>query len=382
MGKGEIARYEQFLLFPQCFQKDSFPGVPKGIIEWEWVICFVSEKRFQKELQFRMVGAIENADTKLLESLILSGVDPNARILLVKTPLTHALDQDEVCLEIVTTLLEGGADPNLSDFTPRCLAPLHVVALKGNLDAAEIIFNRSKNFNCDIEIRDRGGCTPLHFAARFGRLEMVQYLLKQSADIDSKDFTGCTALHRACEYPHFEVAKYLLESGHCVNARDNFNWTPLFYSVFFVHTLMVKLLLQYGADLSALDSHNNSVLSAVCFCQHSAVDFFPVQRIVSTSFDYYERTWAIPPQNLKDHLRHDDAYFLWDSDTRRLELLKVLINTGADPNLYRTDGMALMDYGGYSLISYPYFKQSCINPLPYDKMLDWSKLKQIADNIL
>ena len=23
MGKGEIARYEQFLLFPQCFQKTS-----------------------------------------------------------------------------------------------------------------------------------------------------------------------------------------------------------------------------------------------------------------------------------------------------------------------------------------------------------------------
>ena len=25
--KGEIARYEQFLLFPQCFQKACFPGV-------------------------------------------------------------------------------------------------------------------------------------------------------------------------------------------------------------------------------------------------------------------------------------------------------------------------------------------------------------------
>ena len=26
VGKGEIARYEQFLLFPQCFQKACFPG--------------------------------------------------------------------------------------------------------------------------------------------------------------------------------------------------------------------------------------------------------------------------------------------------------------------------------------------------------------------
>ena len=26
VGKGEIARYEQFLLYPQCFQKARFPG--------------------------------------------------------------------------------------------------------------------------------------------------------------------------------------------------------------------------------------------------------------------------------------------------------------------------------------------------------------------
>ena len=35
VGKGEIARYEQFLLFPQCFQKACFPGVSKGAIVWE-----------------------------------------------------------------------------------------------------------------------------------------------------------------------------------------------------------------------------------------------------------------------------------------------------------------------------------------------------------
>ena len=37
VGKGEIARYEQFLLFPQCFQKVCFPEASKGVIGWEWV---------------------------------------------------------------------------------------------------------------------------------------------------------------------------------------------------------------------------------------------------------------------------------------------------------------------------------------------------------
>ena len=37
VGKGEIAPYEQFFLFPQCFQKACFPGASKGVIVWEWV---------------------------------------------------------------------------------------------------------------------------------------------------------------------------------------------------------------------------------------------------------------------------------------------------------------------------------------------------------
>ena len=37
VGKGEIAHYEQFLLYPQCFQKACFPGASKGVIVWEWV---------------------------------------------------------------------------------------------------------------------------------------------------------------------------------------------------------------------------------------------------------------------------------------------------------------------------------------------------------
>ena len=39
VGKGEIARYEQFLLFQQYFQKVCFPGASKGVNVWEWVNC-------------------------------------------------------------------------------------------------------------------------------------------------------------------------------------------------------------------------------------------------------------------------------------------------------------------------------------------------------
>ena len=46
VGKGEIACYEQFLLFPQCFQKACFPRVSKGVIVWEWVNSLPHNHKF------------------------------------------------------------------------------------------------------------------------------------------------------------------------------------------------------------------------------------------------------------------------------------------------------------------------------------------------
>ena len=56
--KGEIAFYEQFLLFPQCFQKACFPGVSKGAIVWEWVNHIPFEcyrNTCHREIEFKWV---------------------------------------------------------------------------------------------------------------------------------------------------------------------------------------------------------------------------------------------------------------------------------------------------------------------------------------
>ena len=47
VGKREIARYEQFLLFPQCFQKACFPEASKGVIVWEWVKKMQRNRKLQ-----------------------------------------------------------------------------------------------------------------------------------------------------------------------------------------------------------------------------------------------------------------------------------------------------------------------------------------------
>ena len=55
MGKGEIARYEQFLLFPQCFQKACFPGASKGVIVWEWVKIAIVDNKLLSDIDIGLV---------------------------------------------------------------------------------------------------------------------------------------------------------------------------------------------------------------------------------------------------------------------------------------------------------------------------------------
>ena len=52
--KEEIARYKQFLPFPQCFQKACFQWASKGVIVWEWV-NFVVYKGFHIQMVLNFV---------------------------------------------------------------------------------------------------------------------------------------------------------------------------------------------------------------------------------------------------------------------------------------------------------------------------------------
>ena len=56
VGKGEIARFEEFLLFPQCFQKACFPGASKGVIVWEWVKVSYPKDWFLESPLFPLYG--------------------------------------------------------------------------------------------------------------------------------------------------------------------------------------------------------------------------------------------------------------------------------------------------------------------------------------
>lgn len=57
-----------------------------------------------------------------------------------------------------------------------------------------------------VNCRDLDGrhSTPLHFAAGYNRLAVVEYLLQHGADVQAKDKGGLVPLHNACSYGHYE----------------------------------------------------------------------------------------------------------------------------------------------------------------------------------
>ena len=74
--KEEIAHYEQFLLFPQCFQKVCFQRASEGITVWEWVkedivliLVLLSPLPNEKFLDWSKLKAFADDEIKVLKMM-------------------------------------------------------------------------------------------------------------------------------------------------------------------------------------------------------------------------------------------------------------------------------------------------------------------------
>ena len=104
------------------------------------------------------------------------------------------------------------------------------------------------------------GYPALHWAAKYGHLEVVKYLVGQGASLTATDNFGETALHIAAHFGHLEVVKYLVGQGASLTATDNFGETALHIAAHFGHLEVVKYLVGQGASLTATDSGGNTAL--------------------------------------------------------------------------------------------------------------------------
>jgi len=112
------------------------------------------------------------------------------------------------------------------------------------------------NKGADINGRGFGGQTPLHYAAKYSKPEIILFFVEQGARLEAGAAdrqTGIgdrTPLHYAVHLSgrKAENAIALIQSGANVNARDNSGYTPLKLAVKRQNAEVVNILLDAGAN--------------------------------------------------------------------------------------------------------------------------------------
>ena len=137
----------------------------------------------------------------------------------------------------------------------------------GDLKSIKIYVN-NKNV---IKI-DKWGRTPLHFACRYGYLQIAKILVENGADVNAKDNDGYTPLSESCDYGFIDIVKYLVEECSVdVNTKDKYKSSPVHTASFYGRLNMLKILVDNGAYLNRKDKFGYTPLDKARSKKHTDI---------------------------------------------------------------------------------------------------------------
>jgi hypothetical protein len=191
---------------------------------------------------------------KLLFSIVLIGVS-QARAGSYEDFFVAVANDDA---PTVQALLARGFDPNTVG--PRGQVPLYAALQAGSLKVADALWQHPE---LQIDVANANGETPLMMAALRGQLAWCQRLVARGVPVDRG---GWTPLHYAASGPDPQVVGWLLDRGAKLEARSPNGSTPLMMAAGYGSESSVEVLLARGADPKL---RNDPGLTAADFAQRA-----------------------------------------------------------------------------------------------------------------
>ncbi|HET7480652.1 MAG TPA: ankyrin repeat domain-containing protein [Rubrobacteraceae bacterium] len=172
-------------------------------------------------------------------------------------------------------------------------------------------------------------------AAQRGDVGAVERLLDEGASVEARDDGGRTALVAASYGNHLGVAKTLIEAGADINSKDDTEQSAYLISTAEVgdDPRLLDLTLENGADVRSLDSYNGTGLIRAADRGYVRV----VERLLETDTD-------IDHVNDLGWTALLEAIILGDGDARHTEVVRTLVEAGADVNIADRDGVTPLQH--------------------------------------
>jgi len=145
-------------------------------------------------------------------------------------------------------LLKDNVNPNA--WGQRGQAPIHEAARYGHIHIIEMLVEWGAKINLAT---GNGGLTPLHIGVLENFPLVVEYLMNAGAERNLADEDGFTATHKAIQTNNVAITELLLDYDVYVDAADNTGMTPLHCAAFRGIVPVVDALLKRKAAHNAKD---------------------------------------------------------------------------------------------------------------------------------
>lgn len=188
----------------------------------------------------KLVEAIHKNEFEKFRELIAAGEDLNAFDHDYETPLMAAVSDKRI--EFVRELIEAGADVNKANSIGW--TPLIWAAQRNRADIAKILLDAGAT----VDAENQDGTTALLIAAREGSLELFELLLEAGANLYHKNKQEKTALLLSAEGGQPEILKKLLSLGFDPNSNSYGGYTALIAAARYPELL--RILLSAGAKVN------------------------------------------------------------------------------------------------------------------------------------